>query len=101
MTDLDFRNRTISSLVQELNHLGNRSVLVQPTEAIAVQAQESQFAKRFQTKSAPKRQFFKCHDHDKKYFYTHVHPKIDHSIFTQFMASWEKGYNCTILIENQ
>lgn len=72
MTDHEYINKSINSLVEELNSLGNRSVLIQKTELMCVQKGENKKIRRFQSKSFPRKQFFKFNDHDKKYFYDHV-----------------------------
>ena len=37
MAELEYGNKSISSLVQELNNLGNTSVFIKETELIAIQ----------------------------------------------------------------
>lgn len=79
MTELEYGNRSINSLVEELNSLGNRSVLVHHTELIAIQTGDNKNIRRFQSKSSPKKQFFKCHQNDKKYFYSNIYSQMDES----------------------
>lgn len=59
MTDHEYINKSINSLVEELNSLGNKSVLIQKTELMAFQKGENKKIRRFQSKSIPRNQFFK------------------------------------------
>jgi hypothetical protein len=49
-----FRNKSISQLVQELNDLGGDHVLMQPSTLIAIQDQPSETVRRFRSKSMSK-----------------------------------------------
>lgn len=44
--------------------------------------------KRFQTKTAPQKQFFKWKDGEKKYFYDSVSNEIDERKLSEFLGNW-------------
>ena len=47
MTEIDYRNRSISQLVSELHSLGEAKVMIEPLRLLAVHEADLEGAKRF------------------------------------------------------
>jgi hypothetical protein len=67
MSELEYRNRSISQLVNELNNLGESNVLLEPVRLLAIHENDVQYLKRF--KNSYGEQFFTTEGNDKKYIY--------------------------------
>lgn len=67
MCEIEYRNRTISSLVSELNSLGHTSTLLKPLTLLAVQREDHPAIRRF--KNRDNHQFYLTDSSERKYYY--------------------------------
>lgn len=96
MTELEYRNRSISQLVSELNSLGEAKVVLEPIRLLAVHEYDMENVKRF--KNSHGEQFFSQKGNDKKYVYTEIVQKIASGQFRLLMDIFERGFNISVMV---
>ncbi len=96
MTELEYRNRSISQLVSELNSLGEAKVVLEPIRLLAVHEYDMENVKRF--KNSHGEQFFSQQGNDKKYVYTEIVQKITSGQFRLLMDIFERGFNISVMM---
>jgi hypothetical protein len=70
MSDIEYRNRSISQLVGELNSLGEDNIKMQATTLIGVHSVDLNSIKRF--KNSKREHYFENQTNSKKYIYNDI-----------------------------
>lgn len=95
MAEIEYRNRSISQLVSELNHLGEPGVLLSSIRLTAVHEKDMPDLKRF--KNSQGQQFFIPNNSQKKFAYTDITQTLSASQLDPARELFLRGFNLTVL----
>lgn len=109
----NFRDKTISELVEELNNLGDSHVTMQPTTLVGIQDCESDSIRRFRSRSMHKSrnsnakspqkvvqsEFFLADGSQKKYYYNEIVNELESEMMTNILSKFDQQFNTTIIMQ--
>lgn len=95
MAEIEYRNRSISQLVSELNHLGEPGVLLSSIRLTAIHEKDIPDLKRF--KNSQGQQFFITNNSQKKFSYTDIAQSLSASQVDPTKELFIRGFNVTML----
>jgi hypothetical protein len=95
MAEIEYRNRSISQLVSELNHLGEPGVLLSSIRLTAIHEKDMPDLKRF--KNSQGQQFFIPNNSQKKFPYADIAQSLSASQLDLVKELFLRGFNITVL----
>lgn len=96
MAEMEYRNRSISQLVSELNNLGEAKVVLEPVRLLAVHEFDLPHLKRF--KNSHGEQFFIVENNEKKYIYNEIVQRLISDNFRLHSELLAKGFSVSLLL---
>lgn len=95
MAEIEYRNRSISQLVSELNHLGEPGVLLSSIRLTAIHERDMPDLKRF--KNSQGQQFFIPNNSQKKFPYAEIAQSLSAPQLDPVKELFLRGFNVTVL----
>jgi hypothetical protein len=95
MAEIEYRNRSISQLVSELNHLGDPTVLLSPLRLTAVHEKDLPEVKRF--KNSQGQQFFIPNNTQKKFPYAEITHSVSGPQLEAMQDLYLRGFNLSLV----